>query len=335
MTAGATASPLHVCLKRIFFDTEHLQKRLARNPREAARSIRYAAERGSVAAQLVLGQILLDGRGTARDPEAALIWFERAAKGGDAEAWNMVGRCHERGWGVPQDYGRAAGYFEEAIRRGHVWAKVNLAQILMRLGDLADRPRAFELFRQAAAQGNLKAINSLARFLEEGWCVPADPARAASLYRLAAERGDHWAKFNLATLMMAAGQRDQAIALLSDAISRTDAGFRRRAAPLLLDQPDPELRKLGLDALARAAAAGEAEDQYRYALALDAGIAGPPERRKARVWLRYAADQGHGDAIMRCRRITMLRHAASRIRRRFTLAGIKRVPIPTILQPLR
>ncbi|TGX49212.1 sel1 repeat family protein [Sphingomonas gei] len=331
-----TARPsLVVCLKRFSLDDERLESRLAGNPREAGSAIRDAAQRGSDAAQLILGQLLLDGRGVARDLPAALTWFERAAEQGNAEARNMVGRCHERGWGVPQDYVVAAGHFEQAIGRGHVWAKVNLAQILMRLGDPADRPRAYELFRQAAEQGNLKAINSLARFLEEGWVVPADPAQAASLYRLAAERGDHWAKFNLATLLLAAGDRDSALALVADAIARSDAGFRRRAAPLLLERPDPDLRGLGLDALARAAAAGEADDQYRYALALEAGLAGPPRPREARLWHRRAADQGHADAIRCSRRATALRLVARRLLHRFTFAGAKRAPVPANLQPLR
>ena len=334
MTDTAVPS-LQVQLKRYSLDTERLQSRLARNPREAASAIRDAAERGADVAQLIFGQLLLDGRGVSRDLRGALTWFERAAEQGNVEGRNMVGRCHERGWGVPQDYRLAAGHFEQAIKRGHVWAKVNLAQVLMRLGDTAQRPRAYELFRQAAEQGNLKAINSLARFLEEGWVVPADPVRAAALYRLAAERGDHWAKFNFATLLLVFGDRDRAMALFSDAIARSDAGFRRRAAPLLLTRPDPELRRLGLDALARAAAAGEADDQYRYALALEAGVVGPPARCEAHVWLRRAADQGHGDAGRRCRRSMILRRAAGRVRRRLMLTRVKPAPIATILPALR
>ena len=335
MTTDTAAPPLHVHLKRFSLDTAGLEARLARNPREAASAIRHAAERGSDAAQLAFGQLLLDGRGVSRDPLTALTWFERAAERGNAEARNMVGRCYERGWGVPQDYVLAAAHFEQAIAGGHVWAKVNLAQILMRLGDPAQRPRAYELFREAAEQGNLKAINSLARFLEEGWVVTADPAQAAALYRLAAERGDHWAKFNLATLVLAAGDRDPALALITDAIGRSDAGFRRRIAPLLLDRPDADLRALGLDALARAAAAGGADDQFRYALALEAGLAGAPRQREARAWHRRAADQGHGDAALRCRRTTILRLAARRLLHRFTLGRVKPALIPAILQPLR
>ena len=292
-------APTPVVLTRVRLDTAHLETRLALNPLEAATAIRDAAVHGSPAAQLVLGQILLDGRGVARDPAQALIWFERAAEGGEAEARNMVGRCHERGWGVPQDYRRAARHFEDAARRGHVWAKVNLAQILMRLGDPADRPRAFELFRQAAAAGSLKAVNSLARFLEEGWAGPPDPAAAAALYRTAAERGDHWAQFNLATVLARSGRFEDAGRWLGRAIAGSDNGFRRRIAPLLLGHPDARLRAHGLDALERCAASDDAEGQMALVAALESGLTGPPNRRRIRGLIARAATLGHPEAQAR------------------------------------
>jgi TPR repeat protein len=141
--------------------------------------------------------------------------------------------------------------------------------------------------------------------------------------------------FNLATLVLAAGDREPALALIRDAIGPSDAGFRRRIAPLLLDRPDADLRALGLDALARAAAAGGADDQFRYALALEAGLAGASRQREARGWHRRAADQGHNEAALRCRRTAMLRLAARRLLHRFTLAGARPAPVPAILQPLR
>ncbi|WP_245653536.1 tetratricopeptide repeat protein [Sphingomonas pituitosa] len=238
-------------LKPLSLDSEALKARLIADLPEAAGAIHGAARRGSAAAQLVYAQLLLDGRGVARDPVAALAWFQRAAEQGEPEAWNMIGRCHEKGWGTTQDYVRAIPYFERAIALGHVWAKVNLAQILMRLGDPADRPRARRLFEEAAKAGNLKAINSLARFLEEGWAGPVDPRRAAALYRVAAERGDHWAQFNLATLIYAHGDAEEALAWLDRCIAKSDDGFRGRIAEVLLRQPDDRLRRAGAAALAR------------------------------------------------------------------------------------
>lgn len=249
--SGAASSSIRIRLEPLSLGTDALEARLIANPREAASAIHGAAKRGIASAQLVYGQLLLDGRDVARDPIAALAWFERAAEGGEPEAWNMVGRCHEKGWGTPQDYARAMPYFERAIALGHVWAKVNLAQILMRLGNPADRPRAYRLFEEAARAGNLKAINSLARFLEEGWAGPADPLRAVALYRLAAGRGDHWAQFNLATLLYAQGDHGEALNWLGRCIENSDDGFRGRIAQVLLDHPDHRLRDIGAEALAR------------------------------------------------------------------------------------
>lgn len=248
--SGPVFSSAQIRLEPQWLDTDVLEARLAANPREAASAILGAAKRGIASAQLVYAQLLLDGRGVVRNPVAALAWFERAAESGEPEGWNMVGRCHEKGWGTPQDYRRAMPYFEQAIALGHVWAKVNLAQILMRLGNPADRPRAYRLFEEAAKAGNLKAINSLARFLEEGWAGPADPSRATTLYRLAAGRGDHWAQFNLATLLYAHGDHGEALNWLGRCIDKSDDGFRRRIAQVLLDHPDERLRRAGADALA-------------------------------------------------------------------------------------
>ncbi len=283
------AGPIILTVEKVTLDTEALQARLAGRPREATSALRQAALGGSPAAQLVYGQILLDGRGVDRDPVAALGWFERAAHAGLPEALNMVGRCHEKGWGVSQDYPRAMPWFERASALGHIWAKVNLAQILMRLGDPNDRPRAFTLLDQAAAVGNLKAVNSLARFYEEGWVVPPDPQRAVALYRLAAERGDHWAQFNLATLLHGAGQEVDALEWLERAIARSDDGFRQRIAAVLLQQSEPALISKGLPALERCVLNGDATALVALTVVLDTGVGGPADRVRLAAICRAAA----------------------------------------------
>ncbi len=106
-----------------------------------------------------------------RDAKAAFEWFQKAAAQGDIEARNMVGRCYEQGWGVVPDPKLATESFEIAAHAGHAWGQVNLAQMLMRAGDIANHQRCYVLFQSAAESGtskvNLKAMNSLARFLEE------------------------------------------------------------------------------------------------------------------------------------------------------------------------
>jgi len=249
---------LHVSTRRVTED--QLREMLARNLRDAASWISAAARAGFPAAQVVWGQLLLEGRGVARDPQAALGWFEKAAAAGDLEARNMVGRCYEQGWGVVPDSQRAIHSFEIAANSGHIWGKVNLAQMLMRGGHPADRPRCFDLFKAAAESGtskpHLKAMNSLARFLEEGWAGTPDPTAAAFWYLRAAKLGDHWAQYNLATILVSRGDLDAADQWLREAIANSDNGFRRRIYPLLLARPELMLRQRGLDALARCAEAG-------------------------------------------------------------------------------
>ena len=157
--AETTLPPPLFAIRRRYADVGELKRLFSANPREAIRAIRTAADEGIAAAQTVWGQVLLDGELVARNPEAAFRMFSIAADKGDLEALNMVGRCHEHGWGVPANQETAALHYQDAAARGHVWAKVNLAQILMRRGRPEDRLRCYELFRAAAAAGNLKAKN--------------------------------------------------------------------------------------------------------------------------------------------------------------------------------
>ncbi|EGY02356.1 Sel1 domain protein repeat-containing protein [Nitrospirillum viridazoti Y2] len=282
-----------------------LRKMLANNPQAAVRWVKAAAQAGLAPAQLVFGQLLLDGRGIAGDPKAAFAWFQKAAATGDLEARNMVGRCYEQGWGVAVDQARATESFEIAAQAGHLWAQVNLAQMLMRGGDPKDRPRAFALFKVAAEGGtskaNLKAMNSLARFLEEGWAGPRDPAGALFWYMKAAKLGDHWAQYNLATILYRNGDVESADRWLQRAITNSDNGFRRRIASLLLAQPGATLRRRGLEALQRIAEGGQPGDLYAYGVALENGVAGSPDPASARVLFKTAAKNGHMEAADRLR----------------------------------
>lgn len=174
--------------------------------------MRRAAERGYVSAQLMFGQMLLDGGDQPADPARAVCWFAIAAGAGHMPALNMLGRCHEKGWGTEADPARAAVCYRRAADSGDDWGRYNLANMLLRgRGVVRDRGEAWRLFHAAATSGHAKSMNLVGRFLEEGWDRPRDPIGARLWYRYSAEAGDYRGRHNLATSLWEDGHHDEAL----------------------------------------------------------------------------------------------------------------------------
>jgi TPR repeat protein len=233
-----------------------LRERLTKSPMAAARLIKAGARYGFPEAQLVLGQMLLDGIGVDRDRPSAIRWFRRAAEAGSADAMNMVGRCHELGWGVRADPVAAVSWYRRAAERGLDWGQYNLANRLLR-GDGVpqDRRAALDLYFQAAARGHAKSMNLVARFLDEGWEVPRDPVQALTWYRRSADAGDFRGQYNLAVVLIGMGCADEARGWLRAAIGQGSPDFLATAGRELSERAEPWLRDFGLLARSRLAAA--------------------------------------------------------------------------------
>lgn len=272
---------------------EELARLLEGDPAEAARLLGAAARYGLVEAQTAYAQLLLDGRGVKRDPQAAFRWFEIAAGAGSLDATNMLGRCHELGWGVPVDRAKAAELYRDAAGRGLDWGQYNYANLLAR-GDGVpqDRREALAWYRRAADQGHAKSMNLVGRFLEEGWGgAAADPAAAEDWYRRAAEGGDFRGQFNHGSVLARRGETEEALGWFRRAAATGTLGFLRSMAADLARQPQPELRALAIEVLARCRASGEAEDLFAYGQAMR-----EQDPAEARDWLERAAALGHPGA---------------------------------------
>jgi len=185
-----------------------LRALLAGDPANAATWIRSAAEYGVLAAQLLLGRMLLTGHGTVRDEIAALRWFARAAARGDTEALNMLGRCHEMGFGTTIDLAAAANCYRHSAQGGHDWGEYNFGNALFDgRGVACDQHQALYWYLRAACQGHARAMNLAARCLEEGWGCPKNAGEAAYWYRRSAECGYFRGEFNYAAVLLEQGDR--------------------------------------------------------------------------------------------------------------------------------
>ena len=96
---------------------------------EAVRWITGAAESGDDAAQLNLGLLYLQGRAVPRDLRKAAIWLHRSAAKGDATAQYNLGLMFETGQGTARDLAEARRWYARAAQGGHPQAARNLANL--------------------------------------------------------------------------------------------------------------------------------------------------------------------------------------------------------------
>lgn len=233
-------------------DGDALKAMLDESPARAAQAILMAAREDVLDAQALLGQILLDGQGIARDQPLALRWFEIAARRGHLMARNMLGRCHEHGWGCAADASVAARHYRIAVDGRLDWAMYNYANLLATgRGVVEDQTQALNLYRRAAELGHAKSMNLLGRYLEEGRVCPADPKAARDWYRRSAEGGDFRGQFSFAAVLADEGDVEGALVWLHKALAGGNVNFLRVASQALSNATDPHIQALAADYIRR------------------------------------------------------------------------------------
>ena len=173
-----------------------------KNPDEAVRWFRLAAEKGHAKAQGILGLCYHSGQGVAQDFAEAAKWLRKAAEQDDAIAQFSLGALHANGQGLPKDAAEAAQWYRKAAEQGHAAAQTNLGAALQSgSGVEKDLPQAAAWYRKAAQQGFALAQANLAQMLASGQGVARDPSEAVQWYRKAAEQNDATAQFLLGSAL--------------------------------------------------------------------------------------------------------------------------------------
>ncbi|MDH5670027.1 MAG: sel1 repeat family protein [Nitrospira sp.] len=132
---------------------------------EAFERYRDLAEQGSATSQLALAGMLAEGLGTTRNLEESEIWYGRAAAAGLSEAQYRLGYVHFH----RKEYDGALVYYEKAASQGHLQALWRLAWLYREgKGVSVDSSRAYELFCEAAKRGHIFAKRDMALMLLRG-----------------------------------------------------------------------------------------------------------------------------------------------------------------------
>lgn len=213
---------------------------------EALRWITEAARQNHPGSQTLLGQWLLDGRGTAPNPTGAFGWFLKAAQQGDAMAMNMAGRCYENGWGVAPDLQAAIRWYRHAAHKGLDAGLYNLAnQLVSGQGLPRDDAQAFVLYQQAARSGHAKSMTKSGRHLEDGLGVAQDASKAMDCYRRGAEGGDFRGQYAYARMLAERGEIEASLHWLGRVPLTATPGFLEEVGQLLAESADARYAVLG------------------------------------------------------------------------------------------
>lgn len=257
---------------------------LQKDQQEAIAWYTKAADQGYPLAQLQLGYCYKDGVGVPPSAAAAEIWGYKVAENEEAtsdekaDAYYLLGQLYEERVEKAEDEqhdkgAKAIACYEKSAQLGGVAAKGWLGYCYCE-GILVEKDLAkgIDLYREAAAQGNVLSLNNLAIFYEMGCSpyVPMDIEKALSYYAKAAETGEVAAENNYTRL-------------------------RKK-------EYDNERKKLKEDA-----ASGEVTPQKNYAYAC-AGLYGVKERE----WLDpslfiSAAEAGHIPSLLLLSRCYMIK----------------------------
>ncbi|KAF9098139.1 hypothetical protein BGX23_006944 [Mortierella sp. AD031] len=106
-------------------------------------------------AQIALGDLYMERRGTTPNYKLAMDWFLKAAEQGDPRGQRRIGYLYYHGYGVMQNYSTA-----------------------------------MEWYRKAADQGNAEAQREIGFLYKYGRGVPKDYSQAMEWYKKAADQGD-------------------------------------------------------------------------------------------------------------------------------------------------
>jgi len=125
----------------------------------AFKEFNAVAETGDSSGQYLAGEMLIQGRGVAKDVRRGTTLLESSARSGHVGAQSMVGALYAFGQDMPADYAKALSFLRPAAQAGDVHAQNNLAALTyFGLGTPRDIVEALHWAKRASAKRLVAAI---------------------------------------------------------------------------------------------------------------------------------------------------------------------------------
>ena len=177
-------------------DEEVKKEEREKKQKEQLEKLEKAAERGSKAAILELGNNYFYGRlGLEKDTAMAAQWWQRGADLNHRQCMYNLGNLYIRGDGVEKNEVEALKYYMKAADFGLMQANINAALLLDRRKEY---DKAIRYFQEASQIKEDRAISRLAEYYELGLGGPKRVLDAIQLYRESAQKGNADAQLKMA-----------------------------------------------------------------------------------------------------------------------------------------
>lgn len=147
--------------------------------------------------------------------ESSIILAKKSARYGSIRALVFLGYAYEKGIVVTKKTDVASCYYELAIEKDSATANYRLGMMNIN----RDKAKALSHLRKAARLGNTSAMIEIGNLYYEGEMGLRNPQIAESFYRLAAEREDAYAFYNLSKIETLYGNQEKADEYLTKAHS--------------------------------------------------------------------------------------------------------------------
>ena len=158
-----------------------------RDPEQAIKWLRRAAEAGYAPAMVSLGLRLLNPKPSA-DAAAAIQWFRKAAALGHDGGMVWLGFSYREGDGVPCDHTEAVRWFTKAVEAGDIHSMIHVGR--MHAGYMHSPAQALPWFLRAAQAGLTESYIWLADLYANPQSAVYNPAEAHKWYRVVAEHSE-------------------------------------------------------------------------------------------------------------------------------------------------
>ncbi len=146
-----------------------------------------AADQGHVLAQSALGSMYLNGQGVVSDPSHARLWLEKAAQQGEGSAqWKLALLLMSGAIGVERNLKQAFVWCQKAAKSGFTPAQATFGTLLARVKKFDESVIWWKL---AAEKGDSEAQYNLAMALTKGRGTAQDLTLAFEWFVKAAEQG--------------------------------------------------------------------------------------------------------------------------------------------------